>query len=38
MGKREEADPYRAFIEKMKKKTKEMQKEERFPTAEERWT
>ena len=37
MGKREEAAIYRTFIEKMKKKTKEMQKEERFPTAEERW-
>jgi len=37
MGKTAEAAVYRKYIDKMKEKTKEMQKEERFPTAEERW-
>ena len=37
MGKTAEAAVYRKYIDKMKEKTKEMNKEERFPTAEERW-
>ena len=37
MGKTAEAAVYRKYIDKMKEKTKEMNKEERFPTADERW-